>query len=242
MGDNGAMTSDRRNPTAALFSVLGLLLIGFGAGYLLSQRLNGPAASNLTVPAGLNLVVLPAPRDLPPFRLHRHDGSPFTPETLRGHWNILFFGYTHCPDVCPLALQNLQYAWQQLQPAADDPGRPRVWFVSVDPDRDSLELLGQYVTYFHPDFNGVTGPADQIDILTRALGILYGFEDKAPGQNDYAVNHSSQIVFVDPQGRMRAVLSPPWDGDDMVRALRWLESHGRAPTFLPLQPQPEIPA
>jgi len=223
MGDNGAMSFPRRFSPTAVFALLGLLFIGFGAGYLLSLRVNPePPAADLTAPAGLNLIVLSSPRELPSFRLLQHDGRPFTLASLRGHWNVLFFGYTHCPDVCPLALQNLRYAWEKLRPDPADPARPRAWFVSVDPDRDTPELLRQYVTYFNTDFVGVTGPVDEIDTLTRALGILYGFEDKAAGSDDYAVNHSAQLVFVDPRGRLHAVLSPPYDGDDIVHALQFL--------------------
>ncbi len=223
IGDNAPMNDTRQNPASLIPLLLGLLLFGFGLGYLISQRLSAPEPpAPAAVPAGLNLVVLPSPRELPAFHLQRHDGRPFTVASLRGHWNVLFFGYTHCPDVCPLALQNLRYAWEKLHPDPASPARPRAWFVSVDPDRDTPDLLRQYVTYFNPDFVGVTGPADQIDTLTQALGILYGFEDKTEGSDDYTVNHSAQMVFVDPRGRMSAVLSPPYDGDDIVRALQFL--------------------
>ena len=83
-------------------------------------------------------------------------------------------------------------------------------FVSVDPDRDTPELLKQYVRYFDPSFIGVTGKADEIDKLTGQLGILYGFEDK-DAEGNYNVNHSAQFVLIDPQGRLRAVISPPHD-------------------------------
>ncbi len=240
MGDNGAMSTPRRHSPAAVLALLGLLLIGFGAGYLLSLRQNpAPPETGIAIPPGLNLAVLTDARSLPAFRLQQHDGRPFTVDNLRGHWNVLFFGYTHCPDVCPLALQNLRHAWQQLQPDPSNPARPRAWFVSVDPGRDTPKLLGEYVTYFNPDFTGVTGPADEIDKLTGALGILYGFEDKTPGKDDYIVNHGSQMVFIDPEGRMRAVLSPPYDGDDIVRALRFLEARFGPQASNHVTPKPE---
>ncbi len=215
------MSESRATAVSALPFLLGLLLIGFGLGYLFSQGGDATPTPPATPLAGVNLLVLPEPRTLSGFALRQHDGRPFTPDTLRGRWNVLFFGYTHCPDVCPLALQNLRLAWQQLAANGSEARLPRVWFVSVDPDRDNLKLLGEYVTYFDPRFVGVTGDADDIDALTRQLGILYGFEDKQG--DDYAVNHSAQLVFVGPRGRLRAVLSPPFGGDEIVKAVRYLQ-------------------
>ncbi len=220
IGDNARMTDVRRPP---LFLLLpGLLLIGFGIGYLASSGNDAPPRPPATPLEGVNLVRLETPRPVSGFRLKRHDGQPFTPASFRGHWNVLFFGYTHCPDVCPLALQTLRLAWRQLAVNPQDPARPRAWIVSVDPDRDSLALLEQYVTYFHADFTGVTGPADEIDKLTRQLGIVYGFEDREG--DGYTVNHSAHLVFIDPQGRMAAVLNPPYDADAVIRSLRHLET------------------
>ena len=83
-------------------------------------------------------------------------------------------------------------------------------FVSVDPDRDKPEILKQYVQYFHPEFNGVTGKINEIDKLTSQIGILYGYDEKEGGNDlEYTVNHSAQLILVDPKGRMRAVISPP---------------------------------
>ncbi len=220
IGDNVRMMDVRRLPFFLLLP--GLLLIGFGIGYLASDGDDAPPRAPAMPVPGANLVLLETPRPVSGFRLKRHDGQPFTPAGFQGHWNVLFFGYTHCPDVCPLALQTLRLAWQQLAVDTADPHRPRAWFVSVDPDRDSLALLEQYVTYFHADFTGVTGPADEIDKLTRQLGIVYGFEDR--DGDDYTVNHSAQMVFIDPQGRMAAVLSPPYDADAVIRSLRYLQT------------------
>ena len=220
IGDNARMMEIHRPPVFLL--LLGLLLIGFGIGYLASDRHDTSPRAPAMPLAGVNLVRLETPRPVSGFRLKRHDGQAFTPASFRGHWNVLFFGYTHCPDVCPLALQTLRLAWQELAVDRQDPHRPRAWFVSVDPERDSLALLEKYVTYFNADFTGVTGPAEEIDKLAGQLGIVYGFED-VDGDN-YTVNHSAQMVFVDPQGRMAAVLNPPYDAQAVTRSLRYLQT------------------
>jgi protein SCO1/2 len=122
----------------------------------------------------------------------------------------MFFGYTNCPDVCPTTLKVMQQVWKMLPAKQNEKGHPRLYFVSVDPDRDSLSTLKKYVKYFNPEFTGVTGKLDELDKLTGQIGILYGYEDKNSGTDkNYTVNHSAQLILFDPRGRMRAVFSPP---------------------------------
>ncbi len=188
--------------------LLSIAVLTIVAGYRFSQWYQANSRDH-GMPRGLEATVLDQARPLKPFRLVDHDGRPFTEQSLRGHWSFLFFGYVHCPDVCPIVLRVMQEAWQQIPHRADDPAPPQMIFVSVDPDRDTPAVLKQYVRYFNPDFIGVTGPLDEIDNLTGQLGILYGFDDQQADTGDYLVNHSAQIILIDPRGRMRAVLSPP---------------------------------
>ena len=162
------------------------------------------------VPKSLDATVLPNARPLAGFNLVEQNGQTFSPEQLKGQWSFLFFGFTNCPDVCPTTLKVMQSVWKTLPTKMGDAGHPKLYFVSVDPDRDKPETLKQYVQYFHPEFNGVTGKLDEIDKLTNQIGILYGYDEKE-GDNDleYIVNHSAQLILVDPKGRMRAVISPP---------------------------------
>src|SRR5210317_596495 len=115
-------------------------------------------------------------RALPEFELIDHERGKLTRAQLQGKWNLLFFGYTHCPDICPISLQTLA----DMVRAIDDPDVARslrVYFVSVDPERDKPELLADYVTYFNPDFTGATGAIEQLTPLTRSLGIAHGFRN-----------------------------------------------------------------
>ena len=191
-----------------------ILAISIGAislilGLWLSQQMLLNNNDN-KVPKSLDATVLPNARPLVGFSLVEHNGNTFGPEQLKGHWSFLFFGFTNCPDVCPTALKVMQSVWKTLPTKEGDAGHPKLYFVSVDPDRDKPETLKQYVQYFNKEFYGVTGKLDEIDKLTNQIGILYGYDEK-DGDNDleYIVNHSAQLILVDPKGRMRAVISPP---------------------------------
>ena len=166
------------------------------------------------LPQDLEATYLPQGKPLAPFQLIDHDNEPFDQARLQGKWSFMFFGYTHCPDVCPMTMKVMEQAWKQIPQAVGQ--EAQMIFVSVDTDRDPPEKLKAYVQYFHKDFIGITGKTAQLDILTRSIGILYGFEDPAPGSNEYIVNHSGQIVLIDPNANLRAVFSPPHDGNKIA--------------------------
>lgn len=199
------------------------LLLGFaalaslGLGVIISQFLS-PVLNDSRIPPGTDATVLPQARPLQLFQLLDHDNKPFGVEQLKGRWSFLFFGFTRCPDVCPTTLAVLQQVWKQLPGKAGDKGHPQMIFVSVDPDRDTLSLLKPYVQFYHPEFIGITGELSQIDNLTRQVNILYGYDEKADAKDeDYIVNHSAQILLIDPKGRWRAVFSPPLVADAIAR-------------------------
>jgi len=167
-------------------------------------------SNDTRVPKNLDASVLPDARPLLSFSLVDQNNKTFSPTQLKGQWSFLFFGFTNCPDVCPTTLKVMQSVWKTLPTKIGDAGHPKLYFVSVDPDRDKPEMLKQYVQYFNSEFNGITGKLDELDKLTNQIGILYGYDEK-DGDNDqeYIVNHSAQLILVDPKGRMRAVISPP---------------------------------
>lgn len=162
------------------------------------------------IPKNLDATVLPNARLLVGFNLLDQNKQVFIPEQLKGQWSFLFFGFTNCPDVCPTTLKVMQSVWKTLPTKMGEIGHPKLYFVSVDPDRDKPETLKEYVKYFNTEFNAVTGKLDELDKLTNQIGILYGYDDKTDGADlEYTVNHSAQLILIDPKGRMRAVISPP---------------------------------
>ena len=148
----------------------------------------------------------PVARQLAPFTLVDHNNEVFNETTLRQRWSFLFFGYTHCPDVCPTTLSVLNSVAQRLQDVEAD---IRFVFVSVDPERDTPEKLARFVSYFNKNFIGVTGTEQQIEQFTRELGIMHmrvAAEENATG---YLVDHTASVLLIDPDGRYHAVFSPP---------------------------------
>jgi protein SCO1/2 len=166
--------------------------------------------------------------NLNPFQLQDHNHQRYDNERLIGHWNVMFFGYTHCPDICPTAMQDMDRAYKAYRKRQDAKELQMV-FVSVDPNRDSLALLKDYVGYFNADFLGVTGERRQIDALTKSVGAMYDFEDSVTGEllsdeqvsgkQGYTVNHYAALILVNPQGQMVAHIYPPHDLQRVIDAL-----------------------
>ena len=215
-------TNTSPNSRLAILSLAAVAVVSVVAGLWLSHWWQ---QREQAVPTELEATVLPEGRALTPFALVDHNSQAFGLERLQGKWSFLFFGYVHCPDVCPLALSVLAGAYKQLANTPEMLENVEFVFVSVDPDRDTPEQLREYVGYFNPEFVGVTGPADEIDKLTGQLGILYGFEDKEPGVENYLVNHSAQFILIDPQGRFRAVFSPPHDATAISTSFIKIRKH-----------------
>ena len=143
------------------------------------------------------------------FSLIDQRGQAFGPKNLRDHWSMLFFGYANCPEFCPATLTTLAAMKKRLR-ASGAAVLPQVIFVSVDPNRDTPELLAKYVPYFDPEFIGVTAP-DQptIDAVARQFGVAVIIEPKQ-ADGSYAVDHSSAIWVLDPSGKLAAVLTGPF--------------------------------
>lgn len=171
------------------------------------------------------MTLFPSPRVLPAFSLQQANGKPFTRTQLQGHWTLVFLGFTHCPDVCPTTLAQLasaQKQWAAL-PAAT---RPRVLFVSADPERDSPQLLAQYAQAFHPDTLTATAALPRLQAFTRSLSLVFM---KVPGSSgatdDYSIEHSAALVLLDPQARMAGVVQPPFDVKGIAADLIALTHH-----------------
>lgn len=135
---------------------------------------------------------------------------------------LLYFGYTHCPDVCPLTLAHLHVVMQRLGPLADD---ARILFVSVDPARDTPEVLHSYVTAFDPRVVGLTGSPRALERLTKDYRAAFSREP-SQANGDYEVTHSGGVYIFDRQGKARVLASPAASQDDIVHDLHLLISQG----------------
>jgi len=177
------------------------------AGFWLAHRLDH------SVPALTSGTWLPQGRDPGDFSLIDQNGSTFTAARLKGTPTLVYFGYTHCPDVCPLTL--LQLA--QVVKSGVVPGL-RVAFISVDPARDTPAQLAQYVHAFDPDFLGLTGTPATLQSVTHRFGVAYLRVDLPGG--DYSMDHSSTIFLMDSHGRNVAVFNAPYDVKSLTQDLR----------------------
>lgn len=166
-------------------------------------------AARAVRPPEISGYVLDPARTLPALELVDERGQPFAAHSFAGHWSFLYFGYTYCPDVCPLTLVELAELKKQLAVAL--PGeRSEYYLVSIDPQRDTPERLRDYVAYFDPSFRGLTGSPAALAAFAAATETLVDIPDGQDTDN-YLVSHSSNVVLLDPQGALRAIFTPPHD-------------------------------
>jgi protein SCO1/2 len=191
-----------------------ILILAAVAGAWLSFGLKTPP------PQPVAATVLPAPSVLPEFSLQDQHGQAFARDNFKGQWSLVFFGFTNCPDVCPTTLQVLSSAKQQLAQQQFSP-LPRIVFVSVDPERDTPEVIGQYVDYFGEDNEGVTGSIEELRKFTGGIGIYF---EKSPldlnATNDnYSVDHSAAVLVINPQAQFHALFGTPLTVENLVNDL-----------------------
>jgi protein SCO1 len=206
-----------------------LLLVAGATGLILSWLLLSPSQESTTNQAITlkQATLLPELRGLPPFSLTDQAGMPFDNQRLLGEWTLLAFGYTYCPDVCPTNLAMLAEVDFRLRHARiNEPYQ--IGFVSVDPERDTPQRLANYVSYFDPAFLGITGSKTALQALTQPLGILYRKVETKQSAMDYVMDHSANLVLLDPQGRYYALFSPPYDADKVTDDLLTIMNHGPA--------------
>ena len=181
---------------------------GFTSGSPSREELQGQLAQATLLPDGF--------RSIPAIELRDHNNTGIDAGFFHNRWTLAFFGYTSCPDICPVSMSVLSEARKHIQ-AAGEPATPQVVFVSVDPDRDLPDTLKAYVEFFDADAVGVTGDRDNIDRLTKALGIVYKLADDATSNPAYLVDHSASFVLIDPTGSLTAILSAPHDAETIAR-------------------------
>ncbi|WP_414829053.1 SCO family protein [Alteromonas sp. H39] len=157
-----------------------------------------------------HLQQFPQPRELTDFTLTDHHGNTVTPQALKGQWTLAFLGYTFCPDICPTTMAALSGAYPKIQQLESD--KPvKVWFISVDPNRDTTARLNDYVSYFNEEFTAVSGEHAELFPLVRSMGMMYAMAQSTDDPN-YLVNHSASVVLINPDakviGRFKPVSEP----------------------------------
>ncbi|CDH43191.1 MAG: SCO family protein [Candidatus Competibacteraceae bacterium] len=191
-------------PRSKIFLFLPIGLAAFAVGLWLSFDL-GLYPERVEPPTIAGFLITP-PKVIEDFTLIDQSGQSFHQDRWRGQWTFLYFGYTFCPDVCPLTLLELGKLQKILEREHLDQNTAYL-FVSVDPKRDLPQRLGEYTAYFNPKFRGATGTAEELAKLAQQLGIYYKILDSAADGQNYTVDHSTAVLLIDPQARLRAVFT-----------------------------------
>ena len=211
----------KRGVKLTIVAVLAFMLV-IVAGFI--HRIGQPRLMSDSELQANGLYLMDPPREIGDFELVDHHGEPFTPASLEDDWTLLFFGFTHCPDICPTTMAFLDDFVTSL--AGTEAEDTDVVMVSVDPARDGVEELAAYVPYFNEDFTGVTG--EFLDLFRFATALNTPFR-KVPGQGeDYQVDHSANVVLINPRGHYHGFFKAPLDLAKMkvtYRAARYLWDH-----------------
>ena len=210
--------TQRRNIRFTVVVVL-LFITVIVAGFV--YRIQQPRVMSVTEMKVNGLYLHETPRNFGEISLIDHHGEVFDRSRFEGKWSLVFFGFTYCPDVCPTTMAFLDQFMAQLEGTeAED---TQVVMVSVDPARDTVEQLSQYVPYFNPDFIGVTG--EFLDVHRFATALNTPFR-KVPGQDEnYLVDHSSNVVLINPKGDYHGFFKAPLDQAKMKVTYRSARVH-----------------
>jgi protein SCO1/2 len=200
------MTSQRRLVLAAVL-LGGLVILAAGAflGLGLRETPKGAAGTLLASAIG------------GPFRLIDQNGRTVTDADLKGKWSLIYFGYTHCPDACPTTLNDIAIALDELGPKRD---AVRPVFITVDPERDTPEVLKSYVTSFDAPILALTGTPAEVAQAAKDYRVYYAKHPEPGG--DYSMDHSSVIYVMDPEGRFTATFTPESSPEDIAARLKKL--------------------
>lgn len=211
---NSQKSPEQRRGILITVAVLVFFMIAVLAGFL--HKLGQPRVITESELRLNGAVKLERPRILDDFELLADSGKPFHTRELEGNWTLVFFGFTHCPDICPTTLATLDRFYQTLDEGTR--ADTDILLVSVDPKRDRPELLRDYVRYFNPEFHGVTGEFLDLKRFANQLNVPF---NKVPLENgEYTVDHGSQVVLINPRGHYHAFFKAPLDPAKMKLTYR----------------------
>lgn len=214
-GDDLKMKQNTSNKIIFMLAAIAALTAGIWMGA------NTPNSNASHKAAEIQGVILPRAKPIQDFALIDQNKQAFTLNNLKNKWSLIFIGYTHCPDVCPTALSTLKQVSQLMQ--AQKLQTPQIIFISVDPERDTPDILAEYVNYFNKDFIGLTGTLEELKKLTTQLSVSFA---KAPGasgdisQDDYLMDHSSSFMLINPQGKLQSFITAPHTTANVIYAIQ----------------------
>ena len=201
------MVRDRRGNFILVAVLAGFVILGAGGFLALSLHESPRGAAGTVLASAIG----------GPFHLVDQNGKTVTNADLKGKWALVYFGYTHCPDACPTALNAISIALDDLGPKRD---AVRPVFITVDPERDTPEVLKSYVTAFDAPILALTGTPQEIAQAAKDYRVYYAKHPEPGG--DYAMDHSSVIYVMDPEGRFTATFTPENSPEEIAARLKKL--------------------
>lgn len=199
------MTLNKQHIVIITACVLGFLALFIGL--FISQH---NLLSKNTDASQIHGTYLASSRAIKPFSFQATDNNSFNNESLKGHWTFIFFGFTNCGYLCPTTMAELGKMYKLLE-AKHVKNLPHVVMISIDPDRDNVTKLKNYVQAFHPNFYGARGEENAINTMSRELGIAYEKVVKQGGDDNsnYDVQHSGTILLFNPEGELQVFFTSP---------------------------------
>ncbi len=200
-----------------LIAGIGALAIGL---YLQLFGFNPPLVKVKPAPSPIEGFFWPEQLQLHSFDLVDHENRKFDRSRLSGRWSFMFFGYTHCPDICPVTMNILRQIREKLLRDGRDGGtsmEPIAFvFISVDGERDTPAHLSDYIGFFGEGFTAASGAKAQIESLTTQLGVAWSIDEHAQGQQDYLVGHSGALFLISPAATVASIWQPPHTADEIA--------------------------
>lgn len=193
---------------------ISLLVLGALSAALYTKN---KASYNVTLREKFHGTLLTQPRDIPSFLLTDTNGVPFSQNNLKDRWTMMFFGFTRCGFLCPTTMKELGKMYRRLE-GHHVSSMPHVVMISIDPERDSLDQLKNYVKAFHPSFDGAAGSEEMTHALTKSLGVAYAkikADPHSPAKTD-DIEHTGAIMLFNPSGQLAAFFTTPHLAEDMA--------------------------
>ena len=208
-----------------------LVILAAIAGIWLGAYTQNDKTPALT-PQRIQGAIYPEAPVLSDFNLQNHLSQPFHKSDLLNHWSLIFIGYTHCPDICPTTLSLLSNVVERLQKEKIKP--PQVIFLTIDPERDTPQVLKPYIEYFNSDFTALTGSMDEVTQLSKQLHTVFRKAAGASGDinnDDYLMEHSSALMLINPKGNLQAIITAPHSEAIIIEAILRTQAY-----FMAIQP------
>ena len=197
-------------------------LIAAGAGIWMGQQSTDNSQIDIK-PDAIQGAIYPAAKVINDFSLVNQNSEKITKTSFINKWSLIFVGYTHCQDVCPTTMAVMNQVSEIMQQQSIQP--PRIVFLSIDPERDTAELLKPYVTYFNKNFIGLTGSIEEVTKLSIQLNAVFRKSPGSPGssgeisKDNYLMDHSSALMLINPDGNLQSILTAPHTPGSIIESI-----------------------